>query len=508
MPDNPDWFYLRTKKKLTELQKAVPMYHDTIQRMTKKIKSSYPLRDLGVGQERIFLSEEERENHLHIIGTTGEGKSRFIEHLIRDDIQNGNGVCFLDPTDRAETAYSVLRYCQSIGFTKVCLIDPHLRRLTCLQPFHRKSMDASVSNVWDTIKIFFSTKDDADTPRVRRYLSALLRLLWKAELTLRESIYFSDYENVDYARKRREIFNWVAAEDEEDPDLITIEGLFKNYTRWQQYFSSTINRLDPFWNSKLSLMLGADTGVDFVKMITEGWVILVNLDAEGGVDPIHTRLIGTTVINELLDAMTRLRQKGYSIPYYLYVDEAGQYVNDKLIRMLEYKRKSGFRITIAHQGFWQFPKDKADAVKQLCKNKVMFNTPGPADRLEMMKSFGYGGEITPTMAQYANKDLPKQYAIVKIGKTPPQRIKIQDVPDVKIPLKEQEEFRLKLLTNPWNKDAKEIREQFESRFSFAPPTERKGVNRKPASKPKTVWDVQRDDPTAAKNDSRQRGKKH
>src|SRR6185369_15513687 len=151
-------------------------------------------------------------------------------------------------------------------------------------------------------------------------------------------------------------------------------------------------------------------GIDFTKMITDGWVILVNLDAEAGVDPLHTRLLGTAVINELLFAMYRLRQRGYNKPYYLYIDEAGQYVNDKLIRILEYKRKAGFRVTLAHQGFWQFPKEKADAVKQLCKIKVMFHTPGHSDRLEMIKALGYGGDIPPLLASYANKDIPKQYA--------------------------------------------------------------------------------------------------
>src|SRR5436309_269475 len=101
MNDKTDWFYLKTGKKRSELVKERPTAQDIVNRRLSQIKSKYPLRDVGVGQERILLSEEERESHMHIIGTTGEGKSRFIEHLIRGDIQQGNGVCFLDPTDRA-----------------------------------------------------------------------------------------------------------------------------------------------------------------------------------------------------------------------------------------------------------------------------------------------------------------------------------------------------------------------------------------------------------------------
>lgn len=369
------------------------------------------MRKIGVSQEGIlWLSEEERADHLHILGTTGEGKSRFIEHLIRGDIKQGNGVCFLDPTDRAETAYNILRYCAKIGFEKVCLIDPHLiylNKLTCIQPFHRQKSykDASVSNIMDTMRILFDMKDMAHFSFVQQYLPAILRVLWNAGMTATEAKYFTSFKNPLYRIRRNQILDFT---DSLDDDRINIEEAFSTATTYRE-FGSTARRLRPLFQGKLGLMFGADTGIDFVKMISKGWVILVNLDAEAGFEPLHARLLGTTIINELLFAMYRLRNspKGtYKKPYYLYIDEAGEYVNEKLARVLEMKRKSGFRISLAHQGFFQFPKDKADAVKQLTKTKVMFNTPGHNDRLEMVKALGYGGDIPPLAAAYANANIP------------------------------------------------------------------------------------------------------
>src|SRR5207237_892539 len=157
----------------------------------------------------------------------------------------------------------------------------------------------------------------------------------------------------------------------------------------------------------------------------EGWVILVNLYSGLGIEPIHTRLLGTTVINECIFALDRLRNRGWRGVYYLYVDEAGRYANRNLADLLAYKRKSGLRVAVAHQYFAQFEdKHVLDAVKQLCKIKVMFNTPNPADRLEMIKALGYGGDIPASLAAFANADLPKQYAVIKKGKKPPIRIRI------------------------------------------------------------------------------------
>src|ERR1051326_5196118 len=379
---NRDYFYLKTGKKKLDLQRSRPTAQDVISRRLKQVKSKYPVREIGVGQERLYLTEEERESHMHIIGTTSEGKSRFLQHLIQGDIQQGNGLCLLDPSENGDTMYSVLRYCRKIGYEKVCVIDPHLN-LTGINPFNRHYKNASVANIMDTVRILFKTADDSDVPRIRRYLPALLRVLWESEMTLYDTLYFSDYENPSYVARRRRIYERLAPLD---ADLITLEGVFKTYSRWENYFASTVNRLDPFWHSKLGLMFGVKDGVQFDKLVTEKWVILVNLYAGLGFEPIHTRLLGTTIINEILFAIDRLQLHGWKGAYYLYIDEAGRYANRNLAELLN-KRKSGLRVTLAHQYFSQF-EDRVvlDAVKQMPKIKVMFNTPSHVDRLEMVKA--------------------------------------------------------------------------------------------------------------------------
>lgn len=440
-------------------------------RQWKGIQSNYPLRSLGSGQSgSLYLSEEERESHLHILGTTGEGKSRFIEHLIRGDIEQGNGVCLLDPADRANTAYRILRYCASIGFGKVCLIDPHTLythgRITALQPFHRAASykQATVSNLMDTVRILFQTKDAAETPKIQRYLPALLNVLWNAGMTLHEAIYFTEYKTS--ASRRMEILDSSPVFDRH---RLAVDEVFQTYARFNNEFASTVRRLEPFFDSTLDLMFGANEGVDFAKMISEGWVILVNLYSGLGFEPIHTRLLGTTVINEIIFALDRLWGRGWKGVYYLYIDEAGRYANRNLAELLAHKRQSGLRVNIAHQYFKQFEDNTVlDAVKNLCKIKVMFNTPNHSDRLEMVKALGYGGDIPPLMASYANSDLPKQYAIIKSGKQPPVRVKIPDVPDARISKEAENEFINRSLSHEWNFAPVEIRQQMEKRFNDTP----------------------------------------
>src|SRR5258706_14122604 len=58
---------------------------------------------------RVYLSPAEREKHLYVLGITGTGKSKFLEHLIVQDILAGRGCGVIDPdSDLARNAFGHL----------------------------------------------------------------------------------------------------------------------------------------------------------------------------------------------------------------------------------------------------------------------------------------------------------------------------------------------------------------------------------------------------------------
>ncbi len=45
----------------------------------------------------VYLGNEDRLRHMYIIGKTGTGKSEFMKQMILQDINEGKGLCFMDP---------------------------------------------------------------------------------------------------------------------------------------------------------------------------------------------------------------------------------------------------------------------------------------------------------------------------------------------------------------------------------------------------------------------------
>lgn len=421
--------------------------------------SNYPLRMLGQADDfDHYITEEERYVNFHVVGAPGEGKSKFLEYHIREDINRGNGLCLIDSSDFGATYQEVLKYCAKVGHEKVCLIDPYtladpFGKIATIKPLSTRYVKQSVEGVMELTNILFGAKSETDTPRIKRYLSAVLRTLARNNLTLYESQYLAEFQPIENLK----FIEW-------DRDSKTLRSVFKSFYTWENYFSSTINRLDAFWEEPLSLMLGSDGGIDFTKMIREGWVILCNLAPARGLTSVESRLLGVLIINQIIQAIDILTRRHWKGRFYFYIDEAGRFATPQLDDLLSQRRKSGISLVIAHQFIDQFESKRLlNAVKQNTGIKLMFNVREPGDRIEMMRSLGYGGEITPVMAAFANQDLPKQYAILKKNKETPARIRIPDVKSVRVGADDVEEYVHRLLDASWYQTRDQIKKQINAR---------------------------------------------
>ena len=283
MPNEKDWFKLTTGVSWEEATR-IPPFETTEERQWKELNTHFPpLRGLGYTSQgdELLISEEERESHMHLIGSTGEGKSRFLQHLIQGDTSKGLGACLLDPSAHGETAYNVLKYCAQVGFEKVCLIDPHHRWkygiVTGINPFNftSKNRKTSIDSIRDTAMVLFGNKDLAEINRINRYLTAVLNVIWQANGRLSDAKAFT---SPLYKKQREEILSHSPKYDEY---RLALEEAFYDKKVYEN-FQTTIGRITPFLTDTLGLTVSTDKGIDFVSMIRDGWLVLVNVNVSSG----------------------------------------------------------------------------------------------------------------------------------------------------------------------------------------------------------------------------------
>jgi len=453
-----------------EVGKRIPRIEETLDEQWLQKRTKYPLRPLGAGKEAIKIREEDR-SHIHLIGSTQEGKSKFIEFLIRGDIRRNIGFCLLDPTSGGKTVYDVLKYCCYKKLTKVCLIDPYHRfeynKVPGLSPFlylangypTDKLKETSISDFQDTIRNFSNTKDFAETFRIERYFPAVLNALYDAKRPLQQAKYFT---NRLYKAERREILD--CTDEDTRLDLLEAFGNPVSYTQFQ----STVNRMQRLFKGTLSLMFGANKTINFMKMVSDGWIILVNLDTGSGFNTPDSRLLGTFINNlyqgDIARQAKNIHEKNPDAspkPYYLYIDEASKYANRKLADTLSLKQKTGLKVTLAHQYTKQFEDEYIlHSVMANCKITAMFNVRMAKDR-DLISNEFYGGKIIPEDASDANADLPKQNAVIKALKGSPKRVRIPDIKSPPITTDELHNYIKGIYQQDWYHNAKELKKQLD-----------------------------------------------
>ena len=305
-----------------------------------------------------------RESHMHVIGASGTGKSKFLEQLAREDIKAGHGLCLLDwhgPLYR-----NVLQWCayHRIGlkpdYRKLILIDLTQTAWTKPLNFFVKSSDDIASQVNRRLAAICKVwGDDIDElPRFQRVARQILTFSIEHDEPLPNASHLLDF-------KRAELRQFAAATTKSgwiQRQWETLSQTSKNPREWNETTESTINRFGRFLEGvtvKRTLGLTNDT-LDLRAEMDQNSIILVNLGASDYLDREQAKLFAALFLNQFAEsAMERASalKAGEMAPFFgLYLDEFQEYASDgdDLSRMLDGVRKAGVSAVLAHQHLGHF----------------------------------------------------------------------------------------------------------------------------------------------------------
>lgn len=297
-----------------------------------------------------------RATHLYVIGTTGQGKSKFLESLLVNDIRAGRGCGLVDP--HTDLARDTLSHLLSAGFfnqpgalERVVYFDP--TRADYFIPFNvLKTPAAPYALAQQVIEAFRRTWPQAleEAPRFANIALAALLVLIKTGQSL-----------VDMARllTDRDYRDHLLSQVR-DPQLI--EFFHTRFDKWGRegplMIESTLNKVSAFcFNPHLRRLLGAaDNRLDFRRIMDEGQVLLVDL---GNCDGETRRLVGSLIVTGMeMAALSRKDPHRDRRPFYLFLDEfqdfcAGDGAAKTLAQILSECRKFGLHLHLAHQTLGQ-----------------------------------------------------------------------------------------------------------------------------------------------------------
>jgi hypothetical protein len=317
-----------------------------------------------------------RHQHCYCIGTTGQGKSKFMESLVVQDILAGRGCGLIDPhTDLARDVLTNLwskGYFQSpSALEKVIYFDP--TRSDYVIPFNiLKSKQHPYVLAQQVIEAFRRTwpRTLEEAPRFTNLALAVLLVLIETGQTL------VDMPLVLTNRTYREhLLTQV-----HDPQVL---DFFRNrFNQWGReaaiMMESVLNKAAAFtFNPYLRNCLGAsDNRLDFQAIMDEGKVLIVDL---GNCDGETRHLLGSLIMTGLeMAALARKDITGSRRPFYLFLDEFQDFSANAgsaktLAQILAECRKFGLYLHLAHQTLGQIEHQVSSALGNVGL-KVVFST--------------------------------------------------------------------------------------------------------------------------------------
>ncbi len=284
------------------------------------------------------------KSHCHVCGSSQSGKSKFCEWCVREHVIRGDGLCLIDW--HGSLFRSVLDYLSFMPpQSPVCVLDPSEPDwITPFNPFALPS-GADVSAHAERMAETLVKGWGEDVRDMQRYLRVVQSVFTFCAVT---------GEPIQHGAKllRREesgLRLWAIAQlgdhDSARATLMEINDATKPF-EWRQLVESTENRLNAFTGSRgLTRFIGLPKrSVSIADCIREKAIVLVNLRPSPDLSRQAAKAFAAVLLSEFLFAA--LQNAGDPQPYYLYCDEAANYLTADAAEMLDQSLKSGIRLTV------------------------------------------------------------------------------------------------------------------------------------------------------------------
>ncbi len=315
------------------------------------------------GEEKkvYFSSREDRRRHFYVIGQTGTGKSAFMQEMIRQDIENGEGVAVIDP--HGELVEHTLANIPKHRIDDVVLFEPFdMSRPMGLNMLEYDTPEQKDFAVQEMISIFYKLfPPEIIGPMFEHYMrNAMLALM-------------ADIDNPGTLVEIPKMFTDPAFLQERlakvsDPVVRSF------WTKeWAQTTGNTRSDMLGYVVSKVGRFIENEMMRNIIGQVHSAFnleeimngkkIFLANL-SKGQTGEVNSSLLGLILVSKIqMAAMKRASIKEEKREdFYLYIDEFQNFTTDSIATILSEARKYKLNLIIAHQYIPQLTDEIRDAV--------------------------------------------------------------------------------------------------------------------------------------------------
>lgn len=344
----------------------------------------------GIRRE-IKIMDDDRRRHLYIIGQTGTGKTAFLKNLIQQDIENGKGVCFIDP--HGDAAEEILGMIPRERWQDVIYFNPgddeKAIGLNMLEydPARPTEKTLVVNELIGIFHKLYGAVPESMGPAFEQYFRNAAMLVMEdpsSGNTLIEIVrVFADREfrQLKLSRSQNITVNqfWTKIAEQ------TVgEQSLQNFA---QYVTS---KFDIFLSNEIMrpIVSQQKSAFNFREIMDNQKILIVNL-TKGRLGDINSSLLGLIVVGKLLIAALargEIHEEEKRKDFYLYLDEFQNVTTDSIATILSEARKYRLNLIVAHQFIGQLREEIKKAIFGNVGSMVAFRI-GSDDAEFMAKQF-------------------------------------------------------------------------------------------------------------------------
>ncbi len=362
----------------------------------------------------IGLLASERQQHVYVIGGTGNGKTTMLQYAIVQDMRAGKGVAVIDP--HGDMAQTLLTYVPKDRIDDVVYLNPvnidypiGINVLELPTGLSGSQLLLEKERVTEAV-ISILRKVFSDDANNAHRIEGILRNAIHTAISVEVATLFTVLKILRNTNYRKTVVAQLT--DEHLRDFWKEEFGQAGDMQRVSLSKGVTNRIDRFRSSKPAerMLEQAHSTISFEDIIDSGKILICNF-AEGNLGEDTSALFGTTILAKLkLAAERRARMSAEDRqPFYLYVDEFQNFATTPFVKMLSSSRKYKLFLALAQQSTSQQDEQRlTETILSNVSTVVCFRTGSPADEQLILPRF------SPFIEQGEIGNLPAYHYYIRV----------------------------------------------------------------------------------------------